>query len=646
MQVGIQVNGQINYYDLDKYGKQRVYFGRSPECEIQINSSCVSSVHGFFENEDGRWYVFDNDSTNGLFVNDIKTGRFEFSQPFEIISWSNQNDRILIIPQVAGRPEVSDQVIGSEIETRNSKLHINMGTKETEPALQNTSQTSEYQYQHSEASQKYTYSHSSINGSSISASLQVVKNNIIQNNNRKIFGVITIIAGFLIILGCFLPYFVYDAKNYKPNREYDEEGIFDEIVEDYNEELVENYTPQKEALINGKDNEFGIFIIVFALIIIVFSVKTNEYGMNLCSAIGSILSLLEMGLLDYIKNDLKQEGSYESRYLFHLAKYSSGFYLILIAAIIALVVNIIAFIINYTEHKRKIQGFSFCRKCGAQISSVSAFCSSCGMSTTNSNYSVLRNQSNQINNQPYFQNSYSGFFMTKSKCCIILSVLVIFYILMFALPWTSFDLDEFRNQVRQNIGDHYMMSDIFMSSNEDIEGNTVEDFFDRVTIEEYNLWLDELNRWNLITSDKLNQIPSETKLGVIPFRLVSENEGVVVFLVIVIFLTVTSLLFASLYKNSNGVLFITSSLFSVFAVILFVICNRCGSYVVESGSFSEGSYRVYSFPGLNGSTAYMVFEPCLDITPVGIIAIILGLLILATSVFYVIHTKSRYKNIQ
>ncbi len=111
MQIGIQVNEQTNYYDLDKYGKQRVYFGRNSACEIQINSSCVSSVHGYFEKENGRWYVCDNDSTNGLSVNGVKTGRFEFSQPFEIISWSNRNDRICFIPQVTRMPEAINQFI-------------------------------------------------------------------------------------------------------------------------------------------------------------------------------------------------------------------------------------------------------------------------------------------------------------------------------------------------------------------------------------------------------------------------------------------------------------------------------------------------------------------------------------------------------
>lgn len=57
-------------------GKRRVItFGRSPDCDIVLNSSNVSRKHGCFYIENGMYYIEDNNSTNGLVLNNKKVGK-------------------------------------------------------------------------------------------------------------------------------------------------------------------------------------------------------------------------------------------------------------------------------------------------------------------------------------------------------------------------------------------------------------------------------------------------------------------------------------------------------------------------------------------------------------------------------------------
>jgi len=52
--------------------KQKDIFkiGRSNSCDIIINEPTISSVHAIIRKIDGIWYIYDNNSTNGLFLND------------------------------------------------------------------------------------------------------------------------------------------------------------------------------------------------------------------------------------------------------------------------------------------------------------------------------------------------------------------------------------------------------------------------------------------------------------------------------------------------------------------------------------------------------------------------------------------------
>lgn len=58
--------------DLSSFQKVKVTFGRSEENDIVLNSPIVSKYHGWFEYAGGRWTIFDNHSTNGIFQNGEK----------------------------------------------------------------------------------------------------------------------------------------------------------------------------------------------------------------------------------------------------------------------------------------------------------------------------------------------------------------------------------------------------------------------------------------------------------------------------------------------------------------------------------------------------------------------------------------------
>ncbi len=75
----VDCNREIHEVDVNAFNrnfegetKKLISFGRGSECDIVLSSQIVSQVHGFFEFVEGNLYVYDNNSTNGLFVN----GRF------------------------------------------------------------------------------------------------------------------------------------------------------------------------------------------------------------------------------------------------------------------------------------------------------------------------------------------------------------------------------------------------------------------------------------------------------------------------------------------------------------------------------------------------------------------------------------------
>ena len=57
-------------YDLRSFGKNIITFGRNPENnDIVLTSKIASRQHGYFELRNGRIFVYDQNSMNGLILN-------------------------------------------------------------------------------------------------------------------------------------------------------------------------------------------------------------------------------------------------------------------------------------------------------------------------------------------------------------------------------------------------------------------------------------------------------------------------------------------------------------------------------------------------------------------------------------------------
>lgn len=56
-------------FDLHKFNKPKVTFGRDSTNDIVVHSPVVSSFHGYFLYYENKWFIKDNNSTNGLLVN-------------------------------------------------------------------------------------------------------------------------------------------------------------------------------------------------------------------------------------------------------------------------------------------------------------------------------------------------------------------------------------------------------------------------------------------------------------------------------------------------------------------------------------------------------------------------------------------------
>jgi ABC transport system ATP-binding/permease protein len=63
-------------FDLTRFGKKKITFGRSPDNDIIINSTIVSSNHGYFVIEGNQCVIYDNSSTNGLLIDGKKHRKF------------------------------------------------------------------------------------------------------------------------------------------------------------------------------------------------------------------------------------------------------------------------------------------------------------------------------------------------------------------------------------------------------------------------------------------------------------------------------------------------------------------------------------------------------------------------------------------
>lgn len=64
-------------YNLGSLGKETITFGREDDNDITIASDIVSRHHGHFTLKDGRCYITDDNSTNGIYVNGLPVKQVE-----------------------------------------------------------------------------------------------------------------------------------------------------------------------------------------------------------------------------------------------------------------------------------------------------------------------------------------------------------------------------------------------------------------------------------------------------------------------------------------------------------------------------------------------------------------------------------------
>ncbi len=65
---------------IDGHRKSMITMGRAPKCDIKLDDPTISMVHcELIIDEDGQYVVQDADSTNGLFVNEIRITKAKLS---------------------------------------------------------------------------------------------------------------------------------------------------------------------------------------------------------------------------------------------------------------------------------------------------------------------------------------------------------------------------------------------------------------------------------------------------------------------------------------------------------------------------------------------------------------------------------------
>ena len=70
--LSIIVNDSIRNYVLNDFTKERISFGRGEYNDIIIKSPIMSKYHGYFEIKGSKVYIHDDQSKNGIIVNNKK----------------------------------------------------------------------------------------------------------------------------------------------------------------------------------------------------------------------------------------------------------------------------------------------------------------------------------------------------------------------------------------------------------------------------------------------------------------------------------------------------------------------------------------------------------------------------------------------
>ena len=81
----INNNGYKTECILERYNKDAITFGRDPKCDIVINNYKVSAYHGYIYRYNGKWYIKDQNSLNGILINGVKVTEIDLRNGARII---------------------------------------------------------------------------------------------------------------------------------------------------------------------------------------------------------------------------------------------------------------------------------------------------------------------------------------------------------------------------------------------------------------------------------------------------------------------------------------------------------------------------------------------------------------------------------
>ncbi|MFB6232430.1 MAG: transglycosylase SLT domain-containing protein, partial [Salinibacter sp.] len=90
---------------------REVRLGRKDECEVQVESGVVSRIHAKIVFEDGRWWLIDDDSTNGTYLDGEEIDRAPLSAEAEVQLGEDGPTFRLTIPEAKGAEAASDTAV-------------------------------------------------------------------------------------------------------------------------------------------------------------------------------------------------------------------------------------------------------------------------------------------------------------------------------------------------------------------------------------------------------------------------------------------------------------------------------------------------------------------------------------------------------
>ncbi|MBR0146564.1 MAG: FHA domain-containing protein [Eubacterium sp.] len=119
MKIVIRDSGYgMKEFDLERMGKDAFSFGRSGECDIVLQSNCVSRSHGVIYRVNGNWYIQDMQSTYGIYCRNQKISQLPIENGTSLLISPNGTDEgnAVVLQFVeaapAGMPGGSGRLVG------------------------------------------------------------------------------------------------------------------------------------------------------------------------------------------------------------------------------------------------------------------------------------------------------------------------------------------------------------------------------------------------------------------------------------------------------------------------------------------------------------------------------------------------------